>query len=549
MGVAGSPREAGSTPYKGPQYFAAEDMDIFFGRDAEARDVCAMIELNDVSVLYAPSGAGKTSLLRARVVPRLEEGQNTVALFRPAGDPFDALKASVLASLLPPPAAEVAALARLVERLGRGDLDVGPAPTVDAARRAYREISLHDDARRGLLAGMSVLDFGPEPAAVFGADGADAVLTPVTARCLYLENWAPLLYRHLAILQRCGGLALPDVDLGGGSSGLYHATARKELREVTLDALTAAFAAPGVAEGHMALVRELRDVGGGPAAFFERLVGALGLERGSLNTVLIVDQFEQAFTLLDVRRREAFFAGLRELVDEADDDPAVPVRLVLSMRDDFIARLDVMEPEWGRFEPRQKYGLALLARDAFRAAVESPAEAYGYGYAPDALALIEAGLMHEEAFAEPGQLQIVCTRLWDEYGEAHFLRCLETTHEPGESLADEALANRISAAEIEAIGGVRKILEDHFELFLGRLRGDRERIELLDMLAMLRTSQGQKNVRTIVTKAMLLNQPLRSTRLREDLLDRMRKESIVRVISRRGGDLVEIMHEIGRAHV
>ncbi len=59
-------------PYVGPRPFERKDSARFFGRDQEARELLSLIVANRAVVLYAQSGAGKTSLLNALVAPLLE---------------------------------------------------------------------------------------------------------------------------------------------------------------------------------------------------------------------------------------------------------------------------------------------------------------------------------------------------------------------------------------------------------------------------------------------------------------------------------------------
>ena len=61
------------TPYIGPRFFEKEDKELFFGRDYETRELCSRIIAHSVVLCYAQSGAGKTSLINAGVIPRLEE--------------------------------------------------------------------------------------------------------------------------------------------------------------------------------------------------------------------------------------------------------------------------------------------------------------------------------------------------------------------------------------------------------------------------------------------------------------------------------------------
>src|SRR5262249_26678879 len=59
-------------PYVGPRPFKHSDAHLFFGRNQEADDLVSLIHAHPVVVLYAESGAGKSSLLNAKIVPLLE---------------------------------------------------------------------------------------------------------------------------------------------------------------------------------------------------------------------------------------------------------------------------------------------------------------------------------------------------------------------------------------------------------------------------------------------------------------------------------------------
>jgi hypothetical protein len=60
-------------PYVGPVAFDEDDAPFFFGRPEEAASVSAKLRSARLTVLYGPSGVGKSSLLRAGVVPLLRE--------------------------------------------------------------------------------------------------------------------------------------------------------------------------------------------------------------------------------------------------------------------------------------------------------------------------------------------------------------------------------------------------------------------------------------------------------------------------------------------
>jgi CHASE2 domain-containing sensor protein len=64
---------APAAPYVGLDHFGEGDKDFFFGRDADRRRVIFNIRASRLTLLYAESGVGKTSLLHAGVAARLME--------------------------------------------------------------------------------------------------------------------------------------------------------------------------------------------------------------------------------------------------------------------------------------------------------------------------------------------------------------------------------------------------------------------------------------------------------------------------------------------
>ena len=63
--------QPGGNPYVGPRAFRAGE--LLFGRDREVRELISMMIADRIVLLYSPSGAGKTSLIQARLVKALEE--------------------------------------------------------------------------------------------------------------------------------------------------------------------------------------------------------------------------------------------------------------------------------------------------------------------------------------------------------------------------------------------------------------------------------------------------------------------------------------------
>lgn len=58
--------------YPGIRSFERDESQLFFGREQEAEELFSMIKVKPLTVLFAKSGIGKTSLLNAGVIPMLE---------------------------------------------------------------------------------------------------------------------------------------------------------------------------------------------------------------------------------------------------------------------------------------------------------------------------------------------------------------------------------------------------------------------------------------------------------------------------------------------
>lgn len=76
-----------NNPYVGPRPYERKGPHQFSGRDREARDLLALLLAERVVLFYAKSGAGKTSLLNAKVIPALEEEDfHVLPVARVSGD-------------------------------------------------------------------------------------------------------------------------------------------------------------------------------------------------------------------------------------------------------------------------------------------------------------------------------------------------------------------------------------------------------------------------------------------------------------------------------
>lgn len=170
------------------------------------------------------------------------------------------------------------------------------------------------------------------------------------------------------------------------------------------------------------------------AGYFARRAGALEGEAADRFPLIVLDQFEELFTLdrLDWKSKEEFIAQLgqalgataadEESQQEKQEKAPTPVWALLSMREDHVAELEPfldLIPTGLVF----RYRLEPLEREQAIEAVIGPAEGYVAKEAAEQLAdelrkvraaaPAGAAKWHLGRFIEPVQLQVVCLRLWE----------------------------------------------------------------------------------------------------------------------------------------
>jgi DNA-binding SARP family transcriptional activator/WD40 repeat protein len=84
-------------PYQGLAPYDVADHDRFFGRDAEIAACLERLTAGPLLVVAGPSGCGKSSLMRAGLVPALQQREQRVVVLVPGADP-DAALTNALAS-------------------------------------------------------------------------------------------------------------------------------------------------------------------------------------------------------------------------------------------------------------------------------------------------------------------------------------------------------------------------------------------------------------------------------------------------------------------
>ena len=140
------------SPFRSLQSFDPEDAWLFFGRDHDTRELVQRLQRSRVLVVIGNSGSGKSSLIRAGLIPTLQRGRLSVygnivqswsvAVVRPGNDPFGELVDRLARQLAPSlsPANRDALIARWRRTFPDG---------ADAVRNGIAAVST--EARRTLL--------------------------------------------------------------------------------------------------------------------------------------------------------------------------------------------------------------------------------------------------------------------------------------------------------------------------------------------------------------------------------------------------------------
>jgi serine/threonine protein kinase/WD40 repeat protein len=182
------------------------------------------------------------------------------------------------------------------------------------------------------------------------------------------------------------------------------------------------------------------------------------------HALVVVDQFEELFTLNPPEVQKAFSELLGRLALEAD------LHVLLSLRDDFLLRCREQEPLVPAFSDLTPLGT--LSDSALRRALVQPALACGYRFEDEAL----ADEMIDEVQRERGALPLLAfaaSRLWE-----------KRDHERG----------LLTRAAYREIGGVAGALAQHAEATLERIGAHRTPI-VRELFRNLVTAQGTRAVR------------------------------------------------------
>jgi hypothetical protein len=230
--------------------------------------------------------------------------------------------------------------------------------------------------------------------------------------------------------------------------------------------------------------------------------------------VVYVDQFEELYTLVrDPRERAAFVACLRA----AADDPSSPVRVVLSLRSDFLDRAAEDRAFMASLTEGMHY-LMPLGRDGLWQALVRPAEQVGHGF--ESVELVTR-MIDEMAMASGALplLQFAAARMWE---------------------ARDRSRRVLTTASYVAMGGIAGALAVHADAVLAELPPGRRQLAQA-VFQRLVTAEGTRAI-VDLDELVLLSPAAGEVRGLVDLLVSARL--LVSKSDERGaGASVEIIHE------
>ena len=576
-------------PFKGQDSYQVEDAGLFFGRDREADELTATILAHPVTILNAGSGVGKTSLLNARIIPRLEAHRWVPVRLRPGDHPSESVRSGVLQYLLPPPEAEAFAIRAAVELLG-----VAADAPFEQLADAYDERQKAGRAPVRLIRPvLNALEYTPpreppiEPPRLAPFESAFGLLasfpSAVPHVCRVLRKTMEISRAGVQIATVARGIEGMSPTSGPNLAtnddavdGALEQLAGGDLASVPIRRLLQALDAPEAQSAYRTLLARLYLPLPGLAPFFENLFTVYGELHNQLGIVLILDQFEEIFTRFSGHgtarrrsllagpyqaRREAtpklpaylrdqFFADCGALYRSISRRSDQPMRFVFSLREEYVSRL---APILRRAVPdtdRSIYRLALLSEEQAHDAMTKPFRSRDFLVDAAVEDAVFARLADDDRQIQPGPLQIVCTWLWD-----HRARSVEV---PERRQGDKTVLGT-EALYTAGAKSIDDILEQFFMKFLteapAKLRQEAAsvfadtthaqltryaRMTILDLLRPLITADQTRN---IVDGAQLIEAPFRQTSIRRVILAHLEASRILRREPRHDGEFYEITHE------
>jgi WD40 repeat protein/DNA-binding SARP family transcriptional activator/class 3 adenylate cyclase len=195
---------------------------------------------------------------------------------------------------------------------------------------------------------------------------------------------------------------------------------------------------------------------------------------GEAEVVVVVDQFEEAFTLTtDERERELFLESLRV----ATADPESRLRVIVTLRADFYDR-PLVYPRFGELLAERTEAVPPLTPDELEQAIRGPAERVGVRPEPGLVAELIADVAHQ-----PGALpllQYVLTELFERRDE-----------------------DRLTLAAYQDVGGVSGALSARADQIFETTDPTGKRTTKQVFLRLVTLGEGRQDTRRRVTRSEL----------------------------------------------
>jgi len=230
--------------------------------------------------------------------------------------------------------------------------------------------------------------------------------------------------------------------------------------------------------------------------------------------LVFVDQFEELYTLCkDGQQRQAFVAALLG----AADDPSSPLRVVVSLRGDFLDRVGEAGGELLGAMTRGLTWLQRPRREQLREALVRPAELAGYRFEDESIITAMLDALEHTSGALP-LLQFAAARLWE---------------------GRQRQGKLLTRAVYESMGGITGLLTSHADSIVAGLPAESRQL-VKDVFRMLVTPDG---TRALVARTDL--QQLGDTAQVDALVDRLVSGRLLVAQGDDGSETptVEIAHE------
>jgi serine/threonine protein kinase/DNA-binding SARP family transcriptional activator/WD40 repeat protein len=179
-----------TNPYVGLHAFDEEDADLYFGRERLVTELVDALEQRPMVTVVGPSGSGKSSVVRAGLLPAIRRGAIPgsdswfVATMIPGPDPVDALETALLRVAVNPPAtlreqlAEPGGLLRAIRRVLPDDR-ARLVLVVDQFEELFTQARDADAAERFLTELADAVTHNDSPVKVVGTLRADHYDAPL----------------------------------------------------------------------------------------------------------------------------------------------------------------------------------------------------------------------------------------------------------------------------------------------------------------------------------------------------------------------------------